>query len=233
MEAEDTGTAAAKPQRASLSREGWFWMVGMALTAVTAMVLSRFNTATTLVPLRSDAIGMAIIISLLIAALSIFVGLHETRGSLLDKIWGGVIGFGLSGFFAPFLLLGQLADLYYARIDFPPDKVRTFNALLPIGRTWHSKPRRSPESFIIQPSPLWSNIDIAREDWNFMLAELKLDNGPKRDDIPSNGHFCARVLMQQAGSALRVLNAGSNALPKGSIIVCPPEVAGLPFLEIR
>lgn len=217
----------------SVSRFGWYWFGGLMALFVLALILENFDHSTTLVPDHSDAIGMAFVLSFLAACLSIIVGLTETKGSTWAKFSCGVLAFGGLGFLASFLLLSVVSSLFFARIDFPPDKVRTFEALLPIGRTWHSKPRRGRESFIIQPTPLWSNIHIAREDWNFMLTELKLDNQTDRDAIPSDGRFCARVQMQQAGSALRVMNAGSYALPKGSIVLCPSEAAGVPFLEVK
>ncbi|WP_309622013.1 hypothetical protein [Novosphingobium sp.] len=232
MEPHKSSETAEHQIKPSVSRAGWFWLGGMFAVVALSKLLETFDRSTTLVPMRADAIYMAIVFALLLACLSVIVGVNETSGPPWTKFTCGVLAFGMVGFLAPFMLLSQISSLFFARIDFSPDKVRTFNALLPIGRTWHSKPRRSPESFTIQPTPLWSNIDIAREDWNFMLAELKLNDDPERDDIPSNGRFCARVRMQQAGPALRVLNAGSHALPKGSVILCPPETDGLPFLEI-
>jgi hypothetical protein len=233
MDSPKDSEATDEQVKPSVSRFGWYWLGGIFVLFILAKILENFDHSTTLVPDHANAIGMAIVLSFLTACLSIIVGLTETKGSTWTKFSCGVLAFGGLGFLAPFLLLGTISSLFFARVDFPPDKVRTFEALLPIGRTWHSTPRRSPESFIIQPTPLWSNIDIAREDWNFMLAELKLGDEPDRDDIPSNGRFCARVQMQQAGAALRVMNAGSHALPKGSIVLCPPEAAGLPFLEVK
>ena len=61
----------------------------------------------------------------------------------------------------------------------------------------------------------------------------KQDDDSNADDITSDGYFCARVRMQRSGNALRVLDSGNYALPEGSIELCPPQVAGLPYLEVE
>jgi hypothetical protein len=55
-----------------------------------------------------------------------------------------------------------------------------------------------------------------------MLAHrLPDDDASEPDRIASNGHFCAWVMIEQAGDALRIMHAGSGTLPEGSVIRCP------------
>jgi hypothetical protein len=43
----------------------------------------------------------------------------------------------------------------------------------------------------------------------------------------SGGYFCARLTIQRAGDAKRVLHTGSNDLAPGSVILCPKANAPL------
>lgn len=47
------------------------------------------------------------------------------------------------------------------------------------------------------------------------------DNGRKPDEISSRGYFCADVTIEQSDKALRILHAGSQTLPEGTVILCP------------
>jgi hypothetical protein len=70
--------------------------------------------------------------------------------------------------------------------------------------------------------PIWSNLEITRADYEFMLANRRPgDKGKNPDEISSKGYFCARVTLEQAGDALRVLHAGNRTLPQGTVMVCP------------
>jgi len=122
-------------------------------------------------------------------------------------------------FLGVFLLMGETAALTEASQDFPSGITRTFNGLIVIKRAYqtHGKGR----SWNIQTMPIWSNIDITESDYNYMLDHrAPNDHGGDPDEITSDGYFCARVTLQQAGQALRVMHAGNYKLPQGSIGVC-------------
>jgi hypothetical protein len=124
------------------------------------------------------------------------------------------------GFLGAFSLSSQIANLVEMRIDFPPGKSRTYPALLVIWRAYRTQGKG--QSWNIQTAPIWSNLDVTRSDYEFMLAHRgPKDQGRNPDEISSHGFFCARVMVQQSGSAFRVLNAGSQKLPAGTVIVCP------------
>jgi hypothetical protein len=109
--------------------------------------------------------------------------------------------------------------------DFPPDQTRTSSALLLISRAYqtHGKSR----SWNIQTTPIWSNLDITEDDYDFMLAHRRVGDDPRDpDEISSRGYFCARVTIQQSANALRIMHAGSHKLPKGSVIICPSSSVG-------
>jgi hypothetical protein len=113
------------------------------------------------------------------------------------------------------------AEILEGRIDFPPSNTRTYeNELLLISRAYatHGKGR----SWNIQTMPIWSNINITESDYNFMRAHrAPYDHGTNPDEITSNGYFCAKVTIQKAGEAIRVMHAGRWKLPAGTVIRCP------------
>ena len=132
----------ALPDKASVSRSGWYWLGGLFLIVVASKLLGMLNRSTTLLPDRVDGIYMALMISLLAAGLSIVVGLNETRGPDWTKFTCGVLAFGTIGFLAPFMLLVEVSNLVFAKIDFPLENTRTFRAILPIGRAYESSRTR-------------------------------------------------------------------------------------------
>ena len=92
------------------------------------------------------------------------------------------------------------------------------------GRSWN-----------IQTTPIWSNLDITQADYEFMRTHRRPgDLSTDPDEIPSKGYFCAKVTLQQADEALRVLNAGTYKLPLGTIGICSllrTEQPTLPVLQ--
>ncbi len=139
------------------------------------------------------------------------------------KAWRRIyfaICLGLVGFLSVFLLSSRVAHLVQNYRDFPASSTRTFTGNLLISRAYatHGK----GQSWSIQTMPIWSNLSITKGDYQFMLDHRRPgDPTLSSDEISSKGYFCAQVKMQQSGNALRVLNAGSNPLPSGTIVLCP------------
>lgn len=130
------------------------------------------------------------------------------------------------GFLAVFLVTYRSVDIVEGYIDFPSAKTRTYPSLLVIWRAYRTHGKG--QSWNIQTTPIWSNLDVTETDYNFMLAHRNtVDHGRDPDEIASHGFFCARVTLQQSGNALRIMNAGSQKLPSGTVVVCPttPPIA--------
>jgi hypothetical protein len=129
-------------------------------------------------------------------------------------------GFLLLGFLPVFFAVVPVANIVQGKIDFPAAETKTFRGKLLISRAYemHGKGR----SWHIQTQPIWTDIEITQGDFGFMQSHRRPDDlYGKPDEIRSDGYFCANVMMQSAGDALRVMHAGRSTLPKGSIEVCP------------
>lgn len=186
-------------------------------------IIGRIDNTTELTP-NHDGVSVisfcgAGLIGLGLAALAV----QTSEGWALWRRAGMAFGLLLGGVALGFNLLQSAADLVMGMIDFPPGKTQTYPALLVISRAYqsHGKSR----SWNIQTSPVLSNFEIMASDYNSMLEHRRPgDTSRNPDEISSQGYFCARVSVQQAGDAIRVLHAGHLALPKGSVILCPSAV---------
>ncbi len=198
------------------------YLVSLLVLLLVGDALGWFDTTTELAPSHDLVLQFCFVIAGMAALICGGLLFRESRGM---EGWRRVpVGFGLvvMGFFAVFLVSSRSADIIEGLIDFPAAKTKTYPRLLLIWRAYqtHGKGR----SWNIQTTPIWSNLDITEQDYDFMQTHRALgDHGRNPDEISSHGFFCARVTMQQSGKALRILHAGSQKLPAGTVMVCPSE----------
>jgi hypothetical protein len=221
---QNLGTPKAlKAHKTRIGKLAVIWFGGLSGLFVVSIILGLFDNTTEL-PSTSTQDGL-MSLSWLVAGLAALVsigmtiwqvtGVSVTRGTL-----GALCG-GAFGFLAVFMTFMSLAGIVSGWIDFPPGKTRTYPALLLISRAYQTHGKG--HSWNIQTQPVWSNLDITEDDYSFMLAHRRPgDGGKDPDEISSRGYFCARVTIQQAGEARRVMHAGRQKLPEGSVIICPP-----------
>jgi len=198
----------------------WLWVLiaGLVALVLLSALLGRFDDATELAPTHNDVdLGIFYIagISGLVCGV---VSVYLSRGMVIWRRIGIALSVVFLGLLAGFTITYQSADMIEQIRDFPAAKTKTYPALLLISRAYatHGK----GDSWNIQTMPLWSNLEITQSDYNFMLAR-RADDSRNPDEISSRGYFCARVTMQSAGDALRILHAGNRKLPKGTVVICP------------
>jgi hypothetical protein len=218
-----------------------FWLIGCGILFALSMPLGWLDNATQLTPDNSDVIGFGFALAGAMATLgALILGAATASWPLKNRI-GFVVACSFLTFLASIVAFMPASDIIAGRMLFPATSAKTFDALLPIGRAYRTYARVGGYSWTIQPTPLWSNIDITQADWNYMLARRQpWDVGTNPDNISSRGYFCAKVTMQKSGDALRVLYVGnynplnwSYKLPNGAIMVCPNKAMGQPYLELR
>lgn len=215
-----------KPSKdTSLSRLGKIWFISLLGVLLAAFGIGWFDNTTELSPSHDTADAICFLGGGLAAVVSAGVGVWQSAKMPLYRRVGLTLAFLLLGGMSVFLFLGNSADIIEGIIDFPPDKTQSSQEHLMISRAYqtHGKGR----SWNIQTTPLWSNIDITQDDYDFMLSHRRLgDDGGNPDEISSNGYFCAKVTVQISGDAIRVMNARSHKLPSGSVVICPAYTAG-------
>ncbi len=144
---------------------------------------------------------------------------------MCGNVFFWLFGLAILGFLSVFLLSSRVAELVENYIDFPAGSTETYPSFLLINRAYRTQGKG--QSWNIQTTPISSNLDITESDYTFMLHHRRPgDDGHNPNEISSKSYFCAKVTMQQSGSALRVLNAGSRKLPGGTVVVCSTR-AGL------
>lgn len=220
---------AAQTQKPRFSKLAIIWVCLLFSLFVLGLALGLFDRTTGLppTPLQDGLLTLSWLAAGLMGLLTVCVAIWQVTGLPIWRRALGAIAGGLFGLLATFGTLMPLADIGSGWIDFPRDKVRSFPTLLLISRAYqtHGKGR----SWNIQTEPIWSNIDITEDDYAFMLAHRRPgDRGKDPDEISSRGYFCARVTIERAGEAMRVMHAGRQKLPEGSVIVCPPATGSSP-----
>jgi len=191
-------------------------------------LLGWFDDKTELLPTHDGAIVACFGLACLAAGACFYyaVTLYRDMAEVSRPPRGvGVLAAAVVGFISMMMLTSRVAGLIEEAIDFPPDQTHTFQVIQPISRAYHSHGKS--QSWTIQTMGAFYNLDITEEDYDWMSAHRKPgDGGANPDDIPSDGHFCARITLQRAGQAVRILHAGSQKLPQGTMMVCPAAAAG-------
>ncbi len=199
---------------------GWGWLAGPLALLALYIILGWFDTSTEITPSHDITLDLSFALGGLGALLLMYIAIF---GHQSMKIWQRIylaIALAILGFLSVFLLSSRTAELFESYIDFPPSSTRTYSAFLLISRAYRTQGKG--QSWNIQTMPIWSDLDITASDYEFMMHHRRPgDIGHDANEISSGGYFCAQVTMQQSGSALRVLKAGSRSLPTGTVVICP------------
>ena len=218
-----------KQPKVRLTKLAWFWFGFELLALLSTWPLGSLDNTTELTPDHSDILEYCFWAAGIIAVASAILCFVQSKGSFAARVLTSVLCIGLLGGLATTLVLGTVANIVENRNDFPANATRTYWALLPIDRAYRMD-SRTGSSWIIQPL-MWTNIDISHSDYRFMLSRSGVsDKGSEPDNVKSRGRFCAKVEMQRAGEALRVLHAGKSSLPAGTIGICSDMASREPSL---
>lgn len=205
---------------------GWIWLACPLCLLLVYGILGRFDTYTEITPSHDNVLNACFWLGG-VGALGLMSVAVFGRQTL--KVWQRIylaIALAMLGFLAVFLLSSRIATLAENHLDFPAANTRGFSGFLLINRAYRTHGKG--QSWNIQTMPIWSNLDITSSDYGFMLKHRRPgDPGRDADEISSRGFFCAHVLMQQSGNAVRVLNAGSRKLPSGTVVICPASSTSL------
>lgn len=195
----------------------------IALGALAAL-LYWFHGTTELAPAHDDVALACTIVAAALSLACLVIGFrrHPHRG-VVGRLFRSA-GYGLFGYLVVIFAATQCATIVEGWIDFPANGTRSSQRLIAIADASHSVGSKASQTWRITTLPYDAQLDITREDYGFMLAHrLPDDDASEPDRIASNGHFCARVTIEQAGEALRIMHAGSGTLPEGSVILCPDK----------
>ncbi len=194
--------------------------IGFGVLVLLFAGLGWLDNSTELTPSHDDVLQACFLVAGIAGLVSGAVGIYKSKGVVAWRRATLSLAMVVLGFLSVFLVSSRAASIIEGWIDFPPSQTRSYQTLILISRAYqtHGKNR----SWNIQTAPIWSNLEITENDYKFMLNHRQAgDESHNPDEITSNGYFCARVTVQQSGSALRVMNAGSHKLPKGTVVICP------------
>lgn len=187
-----------------------------------------FDTATELLPAHDSVDQFCMVFAIACGVLAGAAAIYLTRSLKwvqrimlpLVILFEAVIG--------TFLVTSHITNIVEGYLDFPAGSTHTRQALFFINRAYQTHGKGASQ--YIQTTPIWSNLEITKEDFAFMQSHRRPgDDGHNPDEISSRGYFCARVTIQESGHALRILHAGSQKLPSGTVLVCPALVPRPPL----
>lgn len=195
------------------------YLVSLAL-ALLAQALGWFDRTTLLAPSHAHIDQACMAIAVLCGVVFCALAIRSTcRLSLVQRIVLPLLLLFLSSLGA-FMMAEQCASLLVGRMDFPAGKTHTRTVLLMIERAYQTHGKGSSQ--YIQTTPIWSNLEIAPQDFAFMQQHRSpADDGRNPHEISSKGYFCAQVTIEETDKAVRILHAGAHPLPAGSILPCP------------
>lgn len=201
----------------------WGWFIGLFAFLALYALLGAFDQSTEITPSHDRVLNACFLVAGLGGLVTAGLVLRYGVGLAL---WKRVYAAVLAALFCAllvFLMSSRVTTLVDNAIDFPAGRTQTKRGLLVISRAYRTHGKG--QSWNIQTTPIWSNLDITRADYEFMLAHQPPDGiGRDGDEVHSHGYFCANVLAQISGSAIRVMHAGSQKLPQGTVIVCPARL---------
>jgi hypothetical protein len=215
--------------KVKLTKLGWWWLGILFGTAAAGWILEWFDHTTELTPDHSAPLNLSFIVACVLAVATAALIFSQSQGRIFGRLITSLIVAPIIAILAVVLSVNEVATLVESHNDFPPARTRTFQGLLIVSRAYqtHGKSR----SWNIQTTPIWSNLNITEADYNYMLSHRRPDDkGADQDEISSDGYFCAKVIFQRSGEALRVLNAGTYKLPMGSVRTCSSFIAADPAL---
>lgn len=196
------------------------WFIGFGSLLLLYVVLGWLDNTTELIPDHTQVLQACFASAALSGLAAGIVGMFKLKEIAFWRRAVTALALSLLGFLSVGMAGIRVASILEGLIDFPPAKTRTFTALLLISRAYQTHGKGG--TWYIQTTPIWSNLEITEDDYQFLLTHRRAGNSTiDADEISSNGYFCAHVTVQQSGKALRVLHAGSHRLPEGSVVICP------------
>jgi hypothetical protein len=198
---------------------GMAWLCGMLGMFFLGGLMTLFDKTTQIAPAQDGIQNACTLAAGAVALLSAIIGFRQLPDRTTGKrvMWAAVVA--MVGFGSSALLFGEIASFVEDWMDFPPGTTRTAEATMPIIYAYHHHSRHANIWNIEVGDALFG---IAPGDANFMLNHrLPGDTSGTLGQIWSGGYFCARLTIQRAGNAERVLQTGSNGLSPGSVVLCP------------
>lgn len=186
--------------------------VGFGVLLILYVVGGWFDSTTELRPSHDYVLYSCFEIAGLSGLISGGVAIRRSKGMVVSQRAALTAFTVMLDFLSVFLLSSRAAHIIEGLIDFPAGETGSFLVLLPISRVYqrHGKGR----SWVIET--YGAHFDIYEDDYKFMLTHRRVgDDARNPDRISSKGFFCAQVVFQQSGNAVRVMYAVGK-LPHGT-----------------
>ncbi len=214
-----------------------WWTGALSLLWLIATFMPLFGNDTELMPRHFGLMALAMLAALALGVNSAVVLWTQTRIELFYRLIFVVL-FSLFATTDTFKVSTHLINAYGLSHDFPAAQIETSTFYWPIDRAYTKDVktgRNSSIEYFVRLTPAWdTDWEIAKSDFDYMKANNKPENASRYGDrIESHGWFCAKVTLQKAGNAVKVVGVtDGRGLAEGSLMLCP-DGAGTPALELK
>ncbi len=204
------------------------WVGALCVLGLASFVAPLSLKDTELMPRHDAGLWMPLAAATIIGLASLFVLWRQTRGAAIYR--GAVAAaFACWAMICTVKLGTAMIDGYDLSHDFPAGQVQTYAFDWPIDRAYvrnESSGRGSVTRYYVHLTPAWDkDWHISRHDF----ADLQAQAGTKADQVDSHGRFCAHVMLQKAGTAVRIVGVTNlRGIPSDSLHLCPAN-AGTPL----
>jgi hypothetical protein len=199
---------------------GMAWLCGLLGMLFLGGLMSLFDHATQIAPAQDGIQDACMAAAGAVALLSAATGFWQLSGHIIAQrvIWAAIVA--MLGFFgSSAFLFYEIASFVEGWMDFPPGTTRTAEETTPITYAYQHHGRHAN---IWNVEVRDAFLRIAPGDADFMLNRRRPgDTSGAWARSGAGGYFCAKVTIQRAGNAKRVLHTGGNGLPPGSVMLCP------------
>jgi len=184
------------------------------------MILGWLDNATQLLPDTSNLIFYSLILAGACGVVAAIIAFVFSRGMTVITRIRWIFPLLLIGSAGSFLFIMHASSIVTGWINFPRSKTHSQIVLMQISRAYQTHGKGAGAH--IQTQPFWTDLNIEKSDYEFMQNH-RIPEDTKRDpdEIKSKGYFCARLTIEVAGQAVRIMHAGNSNLPADSILICP------------
>ncbi len=210
-------TAPSVKQRMSPLLVVW---IGVALLALAVAIFAPcFVHTTTLSPFHRDVVVTPLSLSVAIGFVAVFIVLTEKALSVLKRLGLSLFVFIISAigvFGVSSQVMMAMADAH----DFPAGQVQASTADWPISEAYEDTGRGSSHADYIRTAQ--GDFKIHYADYAVLKTQRPAGlTDPNSRTVTINGYFCAKVRLETAGDAVRIMVGSQDWLPSGSIELCP------------
>lgn len=196
----------------------FFWFVAGPIIGISLVqVVPMFIHTTPVRPYHLSVMGISLLVALVVAVFGVIVVLSEKSVALWKRV-----GLSLFVFVASFIAVCFIASQFITSLiemqDFPAGKTTSATEIVPITQAYQTHGRASGD-YIRTP---YGHFRVRTSDYGRLKTQRPVAfTDVSADKVTINGYYCAKLPVQTAGNAVRVMMGAEDYVPTDSLELCP------------